>query len=120
MTGTNTYTNENNNFYNETIKEISQVGGNCGTKFGTLWSCFVDMGALANTHTENGLKKIWLMGKEYQCVWSLFFVLTDAGLYDEVEEKNTSNQLTAAQRRSWRFLSFTMKVHPYQDDIEWN
>ena len=45
------------------------------------------------------------------------FTLKDAGLHDDEGEKiNTSDPLTASQRRSDSFLSFQMTVHPAQAD----
>ena len=118
MVGTNASTNENHKFYNSTVRAISRGGGDCATKVGSLCAHFVDTGSLVKTQVENGLSKIFdFWGQTIDVSDQDVFILKDSGLhYEEGKKINVSDLLTAAQRRSGRFLSFMMTVHPYQAD----
>ena len=119
MDGTNASKNENHKFYNSTVQAISTGGGDCATKVGSLCDHFVDMVAPVKIQVENGLNKLfYLRGQTIDVSYQAVFILKDSGLRDEeVNKKNVSDPLTASQRRSDRFLSFVMAVHPDQADL---
>ena len=64
---------------------------------------------------ENGLSKLFdLWGQTIDTSEQAVFNLKHSGLHDEEGKKiNTSDPLTAVQKRSGRFLSLMMTVHPY-------
>ena len=70
------------------------------------------------TQVENGLSKLSnFLGQTIDMSDQAVFTLKDSGLHDEEGNKiNTSNPLTAAQRRPGPFLSFMMMVHSDQAD----
>ena len=45
-------------------RTISRGGGDCATKFGALFACFVDMGSPVKTQVENGFSKLFDLGGE--------------------------------------------------------
>ena len=59
MVGTNTSTNEKNNFYNSTVRVISIGVGDCTTKFGALCANVLDMVSLVKIQAVNSLSKIF-------------------------------------------------------------
>ena len=80
------------------------------------------MEALVKTQVENGLSKNFdFRGQTIDVYDQAIFILKYSGLHDEEGKKtNVSEPPTAAQRRSGRFLSFIMTVHPDQADPNWN
>ena len=68
------------------------------------------------TQAENGLSKIFdIQGQNIDVSDQAVFILKDLGLHDDEGKKtNISDPLTSAQRRSGRFWSPIMTVHPYQ------
>ena len=98
------------------MQEISRGVGDCATKVGSLCARFVDMGAPVKTQVENGLSKILdFRGQTIAVSDQSVFNLKDSGIHNEEGKKtNISDQLTAYRRRSGRFLSFMMTVHPDQ------
>ena len=54
MVGTNASTNENNKFYNSTVQAISRGGGDCSTKFVSLFANYFDMGDTVKLSWEMG------------------------------------------------------------------
>ena len=105
MVGTNASTNENNKFYNSTVQAISRGEGYCDTKVGALCARFVERGYSVKNQVENGLiKRFDLWGQTINTSDQYIFTLKDSGLHDEEGNKiNTSDPLTAAQRRSGFF-----------------
>ena len=79
---------------------------------------FFNMGYPVKTQVGNGLSKLFdLWGHTIDMSDQAFFILKDFGLHDEEGNKtNVSNPLTAGKRRSGRFLSLVITVHPYQAD----
>ena len=59
MIGTNTSTNENQNFYDSKVQAISTGGGDCATKVGSICARFVGMGTSAKIQVENGINKLF-------------------------------------------------------------
>ena len=80
------------------------------------------MGAPVKTQVENGISKLLdFRGHTIDLSDKAVFILNDSGIHDEEGKKtNVSNPLTAAEKRSGHFLSFTMTVHPDQADPNCN
>ena len=95
------------------MQAISTGGGDCATKVRSLCARFVDMGSLVKTQAENGISKIFdVQGQTIDVSDQYIFILKDSSLQDEEGKKtNLSDPLTAAQRSSGHFWSFTMKVY---------
>ena len=122
MVGTNAYTKEKHKFYNLTVQDISREGGDFATKVGALCARFVDTAAPVKTQVENGLSKLFnFRCQKIDVSDQSILTLKHLGLHDEERKKtNISDPLTADQRRSGRFLSFMMTVHPDQADPNCN
>ena len=115
IVGINDYTNKNHKFYNSTVQATSRGGGYCAKKVGALCASFVEMGAPVKIQVENGLSKLLdLLGQTIDTSDQSDFTLKDKGLHDEEGKNiNTSEPITAAQRRPGNFVLFMMTVRPY-------
>ena len=82
MMKTNASTNENQKFYNLTMQVISRIGGDCGTKVGSMCAHFVDMGSPVKTQVENGLSNIfYFRGHTIDVYYQAVFSLKDSDIH---------------------------------------
>ena len=78
----------------------------CATNFGDLWDRFVDMVSPVKTQVENILNKLFgFQGQRIEVSDQAIFTLEYSVTHDKEGKKiNTSNPITAAQRKSGRFF----------------
>ena len=121
MVGTNTSTNENHNLQLNRAVHFYRSRRLRHKGCIPVWPFFY-MVAPMKSQVENGLCKIFeFWGQTIDVSDQAMFTLKYSVFHDEEGKKiDVSNPIIVAQRRSSRFLSFIMMVHPDQADPKCN